>query len=85
MASLIDSDYDEDDEELNSEMDEIFSLSPHHSDDCCDRNDDDSDHDSDDDFIDNDTKNFIGNSIRYTNSNIPTSSRNADQLFEFYN
>lgn len=34
MASLIDSDYDEDDDDLNSEMDEIFSLS-HPSDDEC--------------------------------------------------
>jgi hypothetical protein len=29
---LIDSDYDVDDEDMNSEMDEIFSLSAHHSD-----------------------------------------------------
>lgn len=48
MANLIDSDYDEDDEELNSEMDEIFSISPHHSDDYCDRHYEDSENDSDD-------------------------------------
>lgn len=46
--ALIDSDYDEDD----SEMDEIFSISPHHSDDYGDRNIDESDHDSDD-FLEN--------------------------------
>ncbi len=49
MTSLIDSDYDEDDEELNSEMDEIFSLS-HHSDDCYDKIEDDSQRDSDDEI-----------------------------------
>jgi len=30
---LIDSDYDVDDEDINSEMDEIFSISAHQSDD----------------------------------------------------
>lgn len=48
MASLIDSDYDEDDEEFNSEMEEIFSISPHHSDDYGDKNCEESDDDSDD-------------------------------------
>lgn len=58
MALLIDSDYDEDDEDLNSEMDEIFSLS-HHSDDD-DINEDISQQDSDDEDI-NTAKRFKPN------------------------
>ena len=42
MGGLIDSDLDDDDDELNSEMDEIFSISPHHSDDYEKAGEDDS-------------------------------------------
>ena len=50
LGGLIDSDLDDDDEELNSEMDEIFSISPHHSDDYDKAEDDDSQRDSDDEI-----------------------------------
>jgi hypothetical protein len=50
LGGLIDSDLDDDDEELNSEMDEIFSISPHHSDDYDKAADDDSQRDSDDEI-----------------------------------
>lgn len=73
MANLIDSDFDEYDEELNSEMDEIFSLSPHHSDECFNKVEDDSQRDSDDD-IDDHPKNFNTNSIQFSIKHDPNIS-----------
>lgn len=67
MGGLIDSDLDDDDEELNSEMDEIFSISPHHSDDYDKAGaDDDSQKDSDDE-IEQLAKNFGAGTIRFAN------------------
>jgi hypothetical protein len=84
MAQLIDSDYDEDDEDCNSEMDEIFSLSPHHSDD----GDNPSDQDSDDEDS-AELKGSIGSGInRFQKKNVfgrNMGPGNPDLVHDFYN
>jgi hypothetical protein len=80
MGGLIDSDLDDDDEELNSEMDEIFSISPHHSDDEKVA-DEDSQKDSDDD-IEQLAKNFGAGALRFTNG---SKNRQSSQIVDFCN